>query len=137
MENGTLRDCGMSTALEELVGAMSVGELAKFAGSSVAEVVAKVLGSSSVAKPLRDVVEAKPVSATATQRVPRKLPKGALSSTAVLEVLRATKAPVPAQDVRAKVGGTPNQVRAVLSKLIEAGKVKAVGERRGTKYLAK
>src|SRR5687768_8782302 len=123
----------MPSALEKLVGTMSVGQLAQLAGSSVAEVVAKAFGSTGS----REHVESKSVSATLTTRAPRKLPKGTLSSAAVLDVLRATKSPMPAQDVRAQVGGTANQVRAVLAMLIEGGKVKAVGERRGTRYVAK
>jgi hypothetical protein len=119
----------MSTVLEDLIGSMTLGELARLAGSTVSDVVAKVMDNSAVrsAKP----TAAAPIS-SATK--PRKLPKGGLSVAAVLEVLKTAKAPVAAQDVRAKVGGTANQVRAALAKLAQAKQIKITGERRGTRY---
>jgi hypothetical protein len=121
----------MSQVLEDLIGNMSIGELARLAGSTVSEVVAKVMGGAptKAAPGLPSVASKAPRTAP-----PRKLPKGGLSVAAVLDILKSAKGPVSAQDVRAKVGGTPNQVRAALAKLAEAKQVKVTGERRGTRY---
>ena len=135
----------MSAVLEELVGNMSIAELARLAGTSVEQVVSKVLGSAPsngatrrAAAPPNGDGRAAPTSAPkAGGRPPKKIPKGGLSTADVLAVVAAAKGPIGAQDVRAKVGGSAAQVRAALAKLQEAGRVKITGERRGTRYHAK
>lgn len=125
----------MSQVLEELVGGMSVGELARLAGSSVSDVVAKVMGTAPSNGSSRPTTSATaPTQPQKTASPARKIPKGKMSVAAVLDVLKAAKGPVSAQDVRAKVGGTPNQVRASLAKLADAKQIRVTGERRATRY---
>ncbi len=44
---------------------------------------------------------------------------------------------IPARKIRAKVGGTPTQLRASLDRLIEARKVSFSGEKAATRYSAR
>ena len=56
---------------------------------------------------------------------------------ALLEVLKASSSPVSAPDLRDAVGGTPDQARRALNRLIEDGAVAYTGKARGTRYTAK
>ena len=54
--------------------------------------------------------------------------------TAVLGAVESAMDAVSAVEVRAAVGGTAQQARAALNRLIEAGRVKYRGKARGTRY---
>lgn len=56
---------------------------------------------------------------------------------ALLEALRASSNPVAAPDLRSTLGGTSDQARRALNRLIELGKVSYTGKARGTRYQAK
>src|SRR5690606_31093014 len=56
---------------------------------------------------------------------------------AVLELVRASKSPIGATQIRDQVGGTPLQVRTALNRLIEAGLLAYQGRARATRYRAR
>lgn len=52
----------------------------------------------------------------------------------VLKVLKQTKSPISATEVRKLTGGTPLQVRTALNRLIEQERIVWTGKARGTRY---
>ena len=52
----------------------------------------------------------------------------------VLAAIKGAESPISAEELRAKVGGTPLQARAALARLINAGSVTWEGKARGTRY---
>lgn len=123
------------SALESIVGALTVGELARLTGKSVDQIVGIAFGKatqSSTAKPSSSAV-AKP-SAPAAKARGGKVPRGGLPLDSVLAALAGRNAPVKLEDVRAKTGGSVPQVRAALQKLAQSKKVAITGKRRGTRY---
>jgi hypothetical protein len=116
------------TALESLVGAMTVGELAGLAQRSVEDIVAAAFGNGNgTGAPSR-------ASAPVSNKPPRDIGRGGLQLSAVVAALANVDGPAKLDDVRAKVGGSAAQVRAALQKLAAAGTVQITGERRGTRY---
>lgn len=124
------------SALENLVGAMTLAELARLANTSVEQVVNTVLGGR---PPSRATAAPSRSAASQGESSPRrdKVPRGALRVDHVLATLASSRGPAKLDDVRAKVGGSAAQVRSALQKLAAAGKVKITGERRGTRYVAR
>lgn len=113
------------TALESLFASMTLADLARFAGITVADVVdAAYSGRHSAAA--KNPARPKPKGG--------KVARGGLSLDAVLAALASVGGPAKLEDVRAKVGGTTLQVRAAMQKLVRAGKVAISGRRRGTRY---
>lgn len=113
-------------ALEAMVGAMTVGDFARFAGCSIADVVAAAVNGSRVSS-----------HSTTTAEPPGRVARGGLQLDAVLAALVSVGGPAKLEDVRAKVGGSAAQVRAALQKLASARRVAIEGERRGTRYVAR
>lgn len=54
----------------------------------------------------------------------------------VIKILKQTKTPISATEVRKLTGGTPLQVRTALNRLIEQGRIAWTGKARGTRYKA-
>lgn len=121
------------SALEKLIENMTLGELARLANMTVERVIDLVLGG---APPTRSATAVPPVVASA--RGPKgKIARGGLRLDHVLTTLASLGGPAKLEDVRARTGGSQQQVRAALQKLAEAAKVKITGERRGTRYAAR
>jgi len=132
------------SALETIIGSMSLADLARLANKSVEQVVAAVLGgdaspSNSRRGPGRPRGAASTTTTTSRSgAAPKgKLPRGAISNESVLAILKSAKGPVRAEEVRAKLGGSGAQVRIALQRLRDAGKLKVTGQRRGTRYALK
>lgn len=124
------------SALETIVGNMSLAELARLANKSVEQVVAAVLAGTPAPNGRRG--PGRPPGSGAGKRAPRgKVARGGISDDSVLAILRAAKGPVRAEDVRSKLGGSGAQIRIALQRLRDAGKLKVSGQRRGTRYALK
>jgi hypothetical protein len=123
------------TALETLFASMTLADLARFAGTSVAHVVeAAYAGRAAAAPKSTTATKVNAKSASKGTSTPRKVARGAMSLDAVLAAVAAAGGPAKMDDVHRKVGGTVPQVRAALQKLAGAGKIAITGERRGTRY---
>jgi hypothetical protein len=116
-------------AIETMLARMTVADLAKLAGRSVADVIGFLLGDAPRRAPR---ATSKP-----TARAPRTVARGGIAPESVLEIVRAAREPVKAEHVRAQLGGSAAQVRTALQKLAAARKVKITGQRRGTRYQAR
>jgi len=139
----SIRETPRMSALESIVGAMTVGELARLTNKSVDQVVAIAFGSTTrptssqpasttAAKPSRGEV---PRGEVPRGEVPRgEVPRGGLAPDSILAALAGNNGPVRLEDVRAKTGGSVPQVRAALQKLAQSKKVAISGKRRGTRY---
>jgi hypothetical protein len=113
------------TALESLFASMTLADLARFAGTTVAHVVELAYAGRGAA-----VAKASMTSKAKAGEVAR----GGMSLDAVLAAVASVGGPAKLEDVRVKVGGTVPQVRAALQKLAGAGKIAITGQRRGTRY---
>jgi hypothetical protein len=124
-------------SLESIVANMSVADLARLAGTSVEQIVVAAMGASS-----RPRAAATGGGRAASARAPRaakkggRVPRGGVTTDALLQVVSAARGPIDINAIRAKVGGSPAQVRAGLQKLAAAKKVKITGKKRGTRYTA-
>jgi hypothetical protein len=139
------------SALEQLVGNMTVAQLAESAGMTIDEIVGLVLkrgasrGSSGrkAASPRSSGVSAQNKTAAGsfavterTHHTRTQAGRDALDE-AILAILKNTGEPMRAVDVREAVGGTAAQVRARLNTLIEGGKLAYKGRASGTRYWIK
>jgi hypothetical protein len=115
------------TALESLFASMTLADLARFAGTTVAQIVEVAYSGQHTATKAK-------ASAKGSRAA---IPRGGLSLDAVLAALVSVGGPAKLEEVRAKVGGTPVQVRAAMQKLVRAQKVGITGRRRGTRYVAR
>lgn len=139
---------------------MTVDDLARRTGRSVADLVQFAFGSNAAAadEPVRTGRRGRPPGSGAKRgRPPGRKPgrpaaaaagkKGGEVDTraaasrgkfdeAVLGAVRGSKGRVKAAELRKKVGGSSLQMRAALHRLIEDGKIKSQGKARGTTYSA-
>jgi len=124
------------SSLEDLVGTMTLSDLARFANTSVEAIVALAVDKSTMPRSTDAPTNGAGVPHTGTrpQLRPDKVSRGGLRLDHVLATLAALGAPAKLDDVRTRTGGSVPQVRAALQKLAEAGKVDITGERRGTRY---
>ncbi|MCH9680095.1 MAG: hypothetical protein K0V04_01575 [Deltaproteobacteria bacterium] len=145
------------SALEQLVGNMTVAQLAQAAGKDVASIVALVLASgkgASTATRAPVTRQAKKVTKRAESTVEAVAAPAAAPSSgdghntrtragrqvldaAILEFLKGQTEPVRALDIRRGVGGTAAQVRTRLNVLIDKKKVTYKGRASGTRYRAR
>jgi hypothetical protein len=151
------------SALEQLVGNMTVAQLAEAAGMDIDAVVGLVLGNRGVSAPAK----AAPAAKARSGRKPGRPPKAAAVQEAapaaeadedeggsdghntrtrtgraeldqaILDFLKSQSEPVRALDIRRGIGGTAAQIRTRLNYLIEEGKVTYKGRASGTRYRAK
>jgi hypothetical protein len=130
------------SALETLVGEMTVAELAGKSRRSVEDIVSWAMSGGAAA---RAPSRGRPASTTpsAAKAAPRvqgskintRSAKGRAEYEAnVLRVVKAATSPISAPEIRAEVGGTPQQARAALNRLIELGKISYEGRARATRY---
>lgn len=124
------------SALETLIGRMTVAELARLANLSVEQLVAAAFDGATPGRTARAAAPA-PVPDNGARVRRGKVPRGGLRLDHVLTTLASLGGPAKLDDVRVKTGGSVPQVRSALQKLAEAGKVKITGERRGTRYLSR
>jgi hypothetical protein len=130
----------MPNPLEQLVGEMTLAELAAKANRSVEQLVSFAMQSGAPA-PGRGAT----ASPSAAKAAPAKAAHGGKVNTrsaagraayeqAVHDVVAGSKGKIAATEIRARVGGTAMQARAALNRLIEDGKVTYEGKARATKY---
>lgn len=128
------------TALETLVGELTVAELASKSGRSVEDIVGWAMTGAGAGRSATSGRTAAPRAAVSNGRrkgVDTRSAKGRAAYEAdVLQLVEAAKVPISAPEIRAKAGGTPQQARAALNRLIEAGKITYQGRARATRYSA-
>ena len=124
------------SSLEDLVGTMTLSELARFANTSVEAIVALAVDRPAVPRSTGTPGDGAALRHTGMRPHlrPDKVARAGLRLDHVLATLAALGAPAKLDDVRTRTGGSAPQVRAALQKLAEAGKVDITGERRGTRY---
>ena len=122
------------SALESIVGSMSLAELARLANTTVEQIVAAVMSGASPRSNGRSTAGTPSRSSPAPKA--GKIPRGSIRLDQLLGVVAGARAPIDINAIRTKVGGSPDQVRAALKKLESAGQVRITGERRGTRYTA-
>ncbi len=147
------------SSLEQLVGNMTVAQLAELAGMDINAVVDLVLGakgSGSKAAPAKRGRKpgrkpAAPAAAPEADAAPAEAaapaPAGGHNTrtragrdaldAAIVDFLKNQAEPVRALDIRKGIGGTAAQIRTRLNFLIEQGKVTYKGRASGTRYKAK
>jgi hypothetical protein len=116
---------------------MTINELAAKSDRSVASIVDWALGTRSAGAPRRSEGPGRPRKATngVVKSVNTRTAAGRERyEAAVLDVVRNAKGPIRAPEIRARVGGTPQQARAALNRLIETGSVGFEGKARATAY---
>ena len=136
----------MGSSLDQLVGNMSVQQLAEAAGTSVEEVVQAVVWGSKRGQ-LSVTMGASPAANAPTPRRGGGRGGSAIDTrssagrdaydAALLGVLKDTGEVMSAEQIRDVVGGTPLQARSRLKALVKKRKVKSTGRARATKYQAR
>ncbi len=119
---------------------MTVSELAARSGRSVEDLVAWAMGGQSGTNAKETSGSSRPrrVNHASGRKVDTRTIDGRASyDQAVLGAIRAAGGEVDAPAVRARVGGTPMQFRASVTRLIEAGEVGYKGKARATRYFIK
>jgi hypothetical protein len=127
------------TALETLVGEMTVAELASKSRRSVEDIVGWAMSGTATARPTnrgRTTPSAAPKASRASgSKVNTRSAKGRADYEAsVLRIVKSASSPISAPEIRSQVGGTPQQARAALNRLIEEGKISYQGRARATRY---
>lgn len=137
----------MISALEQLVGNMTIAQLAAARGMTVTELGALVLEAGSPrgetpkptassrpkAKPkAKESPEAGTANSTETNTRTRA-GREALDES-IVDFLKSQSEPVRAVDIRNGIGGTAAQIRTRLNVLIEQGRVNYKGRASGTRY---
>jgi hypothetical protein len=130
----------MPHPLEQLVGEMTLAELAAKSNRSVDQLVSFAMANK-VSSGKKAPGAATPARSTAAPKTSRG---GAVNTRnragreayeqAVFNVIESSKGKVAATAIRSKVGGTPMQARAALNRLIEDGRVVYEGKARATRY---
>lgn len=125
-----------NSALETLVGNMSLNDLASRSGRSIEDLVAFAFNGTS-ARRGRSASSSANGSAGArrSKNVDTRTASGREAyEAAVFGVIQNARDWTSAVNIRSQVGGTPQQARAALNRLISDGKVKFKGQARATKY---
>lgn len=132
-------------AFKNLVSEMTIAELAQKSQRSIEDLVAWAMETSDQpsAAPRRrkapPTVARTPKAAKAVKagEVNTRSPAGRAEYEAnVFKAVQKASGPISAQEVRSAVGGTPQQARAALNRLIEQGKLSFEGKARATRYFA-
>jgi hypothetical protein len=124
-----------TNALEQLVGTMTIAELADKSGRAVDQIVAFALGGGTKTSTKRSNGAA--ATTTSSRQVDTRSHAGRQAyQNAVLEAIKGASDYVGAIDIRNKVGGTPMQCRAAVNRLIEDGEITFKGRARSTRYTA-
>jgi hypothetical protein len=128
----------MPSSLEDLVGAMTISELAQRSGRTVEAIASFALGSS--IRPARNSPASAPRDGASTRGA--KKAKGRAKSAGpdtsfderVLAAIAAAGGEARSVDIENEVGGTTEERRAALHRLVAAKKLKRSGVARGTRY---
>jgi hypothetical protein len=109
------------TALEQLVGSMTVAQLARCAGITIDDIVAVTVGRARTTK-MRA-----PANGGVRPHEPRpsgnKYERAAAYTAGVANVVRTAKRPISSKEIRATVGGNATRCRLALERLIAAGAI--------------
>lgn len=138
-----------TAAYEALAERMTLADLAKFTGVPVGEIIERVVldapkplpalsNSGETRAPVRRVVVPRAAKAEPAKKgeVNTRSQAGREAyDEAVAEHLRKAKKPCGAVEIRAAVGGTPEQFRASINRWIDAGEASYEGQARSTKYI--
>jgi hypothetical protein len=134
------------SSLEQIFADMPIARLAELGGKSVSEIAVYALGGAAGASRAA-ATATRGRNATATNGASRPGRKAAASvrtasgrgdfDTRVLEAIAGAGGPVRSVDIEGKVGGTPEQRRAALHRLVAAKKLKRAGKARATTYEAR
>lgn len=131
------------SALETLVGEMTVAELASKSRRSVEDIVSWAMSGTAGG---RTASRGRPTTASTTTTAakgPSRAQGGINTRSAsgraayeanVLAIVKGATSPISAPEIRDQVGGTPQQARAALNRLIELGKISYEGRARATRY---
>lgn len=125
----------MADPLENLVANMTIAQLAKLSGKTVADIAAIALAGSAPKSNGAAKAE-RPARAGKRSRVGTRAVGGDFDAR-VLKAIEVAGGPVRSVDIEDQVGGTPVQRRAALHRLVAAKKVKRAGVSRATTYTAK
>jgi hypothetical protein len=111
-----------NTALEQLVGSMTVAQLAQCAGLTIDDVVAITIGRSRATTnpPARATLRARPHKRS---RSGNKYERAAAYTAGVADIVRSANRPISSKEIRDTVGGTANRCRLALERLIAAGEI--------------
>jgi len=140
--------------LEQLIAQMPIFRLAQLGGKSVAEIAVFALGGATLTRGTVGTVGARASNGAARPAGPRAnngAPKRAAKADAsvrtaagrgdfdarILEAIASAGGPVRSVDIEGKVGGTPQQRRTALHRLVAAKKIKRAGKARATTYEAR
>jgi len=135
-------------ALENLVGDMTLSDLSCRTGRSVSEIVEYAVrtgaraGSNGVTRKRNPTAPSESKAGTASTQAKDRTVNTRTSAgrerfdDAVLEVVHRARRRIGAVEVRKQVGGTPQQVRTALHRLIERKAIVAEGQARATTYRA-
>lgn len=133
-------------ALENLVGDMTLSDLSARTGRSVAEIVDYAVRTGRRAHSNGEGGVVRTSNGTTPRATKTAKPtKGRTVNTrtaegreryddAVLEAVRSSRSRIGAAKIRRQVGGTPQQVRTALHRLIERGAIDFEGQARATTY---
>ena len=137
------------SALETLVGEMTVAELAGKSRRSVEDIVSWAMSGTAGGRPAKQARAIPTSSSSAPTAAAKGAPRarGSAINTRsaqgraeyeanVLRVVKAATSPISAPEIRDEVGGTPQQARAALNRLIELGEINYQGRARATRYSA-
>jgi hypothetical protein len=120
----------MPSSLETLVGSMTIAELAERSGKSVETIASFALGGGA---PSRSSATAPSTGAAARRTSTRKVEDRGFDDR-VLAAIEAAGGEARSVDIEDKVGGTSEERRAALHRLVKARKLKRSGVARGTRY---
>jgi hypothetical protein len=116
--------------LEILIGEMTIADLARISGKSVAEIAAYVLGGGPVPKSTNSTSKGAPAATNGT-------PKAAATAKLAADIIAALEksdTPLRSMDLEKLVGGTTETRRHVLAQLLAEKKIRKSGVARGTRY---
>lgn len=126
----------MPSALEDLVGSMSISELAQRSGKTIEAITAFALGDtngSPRAKASPQSTATRLRKETTGQRTTATARAGSFDEK-VLAAIVAAGGEARSVDIEAAVGGTAEERRGALHRLVAAKKLKRSGIARATKY---
>lgn len=127
----------MPSALEDLVGNMTLAELAARSGKSVAAIAAYALGGAAGSNGARTRSDPEPTAKTGRRKAvaqTRTRTGREEFDTRVLDAIKNAGGTAQSVDIEKIVGGTAQQRRAALHRLIASRKLARTGKARSTTY---
>ena len=127
----------MPSSLEDLVGAMTISELAQRSGRTVEAIAAFALGSATRPARTSPATAREGASSRGSKKGKGRAKAGgddASFDDRVLAAIAAAGGEARSVDIENQVGGTTEERRAALHRLVAAKKLKRSGVARGTRY---